>query len=293
VADDVLDVPYVGTAEFRAHPTYLETSSTLRPGKSESDNTAELQNALLSASQWATDIVSMPLHAHVRVENAPNVRVDRRGFLSYHPEQAPVVDGTITYSVGADPGHLDPVVGGTAWLEQDGRVIRASSPGAPGLDALQLGRVAAPGELYVQWRYVAGWPVTLISAIVADAGVTTLEVDDPTGIIPGTVLRIWTPGAEEAVTVTAVAGAALTLARPTRFVHGDGDTISSLPTTIRQAVINLAVAWLMKPGTQQGTTPSVQGAPPRTATAGSGRSSQRDRLVAEACAILSNYQRIR
>jgi hypothetical protein len=240
----VLAYPYVSVAEFRAHPTFLDTRN-LRTGGTAEEQDAALYNALLTASSWADDQVNMPLRAHVRTENVRLVPA-RNGQIRYHPEHAPVI--TVTgMSTGATPEELDAVSEPQVWTEADGRIIVAFSPGGgPGLSSLQFGSAAPGGELLVAWTYVAGYPTTQLTAPAA-AGANSLTVRDATGITTGAVLRLWTPGLEEAVTVTAVTGNVLTVAGSLANDHAVEDTISSLPTTARQAVINYATAELMRP----------------------------------------------
>jgi hypothetical protein len=287
----VLDYPYVSAAEFRAHPTFLD-SNNLRTGGTQDEQDAALTNVLLEASQWADDKVNMPLGAHIRSENV-RLAADRTGRLRYHPEHAPVIAVT-GMSVGASPDALDDIADPQVWLERDGRIIVAFSPsGGPGLGSLQFGATAAGVEQLVSWTYVAGYPSTQL-AEPADAAATTLTVRDTTGITAGTVLRLWTPGLEEAVTVTAVAGDQVTLSVGLRAAHPAGGTCSSLPTTIRQAVIYYATYLLMRPAsTGESWSPKSSGVA-TTSTAGDSRRTGRSTfLYDEAVKLLKPYKRIR
>ncbi|MGL5911916.1 MAG: hypothetical protein ACRCZP_18070, partial [Phycicoccus sp.] len=239
----VLDHPYVTVTEFRAHPTYLDTNQ-LRTGGSQAEQDTSLNNALLVASQWADDEIDMPLRAHVHVEHA-TVTPDRRGRIHHHPERAPVVQVT-GLALGATPDSLDDVRDPQVWTEQSGRILIAYGPSAPGLAALQFGVPTVGGEVLARWTYVAGYPATQLAAPAA-AAATSVTVLDPTGITAGTVLRLWTPGAEEAVTVLTAAGSVLTLSAPLRAAHDAGMSCTALPTTARQAVICKATAHLMRP----------------------------------------------
>lgn len=287
----MLTVPYVTAAEFRAHPTFLDTQN-LRTGANQVAQDAALTNALLVASQWADDELDMPLAAHRRVEQT-RVRPDRSGRLRYHPEHAPVL-AVVSASTGPTPGALTASAGSTWWLEQDGRLIVGflGGPG-PGLAALQFGAPApVDAELLVQWTYLAGWPHTQL-ATAAAAGETTLAVADAIGIAAGTVLRLWTPAAEEAVTVTAVAGSTLTLAAPLARAHPLGMSCSALPATARQAVITYAAAELLRPAPAAQERPAP-GAPATSSTSGDPqRVSGGAGLRAQACRLLASFRRIR
>lgn len=284
-----LDYPYVSVAEFRAHPTFLD-SNNLRTAGTQAEQDAALYNALLIASQWADDQINMPLGAHVRSENT-RLTADRSGRFRYHPEHAPVIH-VISMAVGSTPAELDPVTDPQVWTERDGRIIIAFSPsGGPGLSSLQFGLPAPGSEVLVSWTYIAGFPTTPLAA-EADAGATTLAVHDATGIAAGTVLRLWTPGLEEAVTVDAVAGQTLTLSRALSNAHAAGDTCSSLPTTARQAVISYATAELMRPASA--VEQARSSGPAISSTSGDRvRNSGGKHLVDEARRLLMPFERVR
>jgi hypothetical protein len=287
----VLTHPYVSVAEFRAHPTFLDTNN-LRTAGTQAEQDAALYNALLMASQRADDKVNMPVGAHVRTENT-RMYADRSGRMRYHPEHAPV-QRVLSMSVGSTPDSLDSVSDPQVWTERDGRIIVALSPsGGPGLGSLQFGTPAPGTEVMVSWTYVAGYPSTQLTA-PAEAGATEIEVRDTVGITPGTVMRLWTPGAEEAVTVMAVAGQTLSLVGALAHAHEAEATCSSLPTTIRQAVIYFAVFELMRPAsTGENYIGNQRGPAPSSTSGDSRRTGRSDFLFDEACKLLKPYKRIR
>jgi hypothetical protein len=292
----VLDHPYVTVSEFRAHPTFLD-SNNLRSGGTQPQQDAALNNALLTASQWAEDTINMPLAAHTVVEHA-RVRPDAMGRLRYHPEHAPVLTVS-AIAIGPTPDALEAVSQPQAWLEQQGRVLVAYGPGAPALASLQFGSsLATRTEVLVQWSYIAGYPATQL-ATGASSGATSITVLDATGIqaasgiTPATVLRLWTPALEEAVTVASVAGSTLTLATPLTNNHPAGMSCSALPTTARQAVINYAAAELMRPAPLAQTNQAPGAPSPAASSQDPQRSTGGARLIAQALQLLNNYQRIR
>lgn len=283
----MLTHPYVSVAEFRAHPTFMDTRN-LRLGGTAAEQDAALFNVLLTASQQADELVFMPLAAHEHTEHV-RLTPDRLGRLRYHPEHAPVVS-VQALGVGSDPNRVDEQTQLTAWIEQAGRIIVASSPGGgTGLDALQFGITPANVEVFTSWTYVAGYPHSQLVEPAA-AGASTVTVRDAVGVQAGDVLRLWTPGKEEAVTVAAVAGDELELTRPLANDHAAESSISALPTAIRQAVINLAVAGLQRSGPvgEQRQGPAI------SSTSGDKtRSSAGNHLVTEAKRLLLPYRRIR
>lgn len=287
----MLEHPYVTASEFRAHPTFLD-SNNLRTGRPQVEQDASLTNLLLEASQWADDKVNMPLGAHVRTERT-RLAASRTGQLRYHPEHAPVI--TVTgMAVGATPDELDVVSEPRVWTEADGRIIVAFSPaGGPGLGSLQFGTPPPGTEQLVRWTYVAGFPHTQL-AEAADAGATQVTVRDTTGISAGTVLRLWTPGLEEAVTVSAMVGDTLTLSRALTNAHAAGGSCSALPTTVRQAVINYTCMLLMRPA-GGGESNYGKRAPSPSATSTDSRRQHGGGGVFydDACKLLKPFKRIR
>ena len=285
--------PYVSVTEFRAHPTFLD-SNNLRTGGTQVEQDAALFNALLTASQRADDKVNMPLGAHIQTERT-RLTTSRAGQLRYHPEHAPVLRVT-SMSVGSSPDSLDAQTNPQVWTERDGRIIVAfSSNGGAGLGSLQFGTPALGGEQLVSWTYEAGYPSTQLTA-AADAGDTVIEVRDTTGITAGTVLRLWTPGLEEAVTVSDVVDDddAIIVARPLANAHAAEATCSSLPTTIRQAVIYFAMYELMRPASTGENYTGNQRGPATSSSAGDSRRTNRATfLFDEACKLLKPYKRIR
>ena len=241
-------IPYVTDGEFRQHPTFLDTNNLVSAGTQTAQDAA-LFNALLTASQWADQHLyghDGSIAAHTRVENA-RIRPDRQGRLKYHPEHTPVLSVS-AIAVGGDPTSQTTTSSPTVWVEQDGRILVAYLSGsATNLDRFQFGRSTSNrDELLVTWTYVAGWAATQLSAN-ASSGTNTMTVLDATGIQAGTVLRLWTPGLEEAVTVTSVSGTTLTLSGNLSQTHKAGDSIQALPPTIREAVINKAICELLRP----------------------------------------------
>ena len=286
----MLTHPYVSVPEFRAHPTFLDTNN-LRTAGTQSEQDAALYNALLIASQMADDKINMPIGAHVQSENT-RLTVDRTGRLRYHPEHAPVLR-VLSMAVGTSPDTLDPQNDPQVWTEQNGRIIVAFSPGGgSGLSMLQFGTPPPGGEVLVSWTYEAGFPSTQLTA-PTEPGDTSIEVRDTVGITAGTVLRLWTPGVEEAVTVAAVSGQTLTLVSGLAGAHEPEMTCSAMPATIRQAVIYFATYELMRPAsTVESFVP--RNAPSPAATAGDARRTGRSTfLFDEACKLLKPYKRIR
>lgn len=294
----MLTQPYVTVSAFRAHPTYLDTLS-LRPGIPDpQDQDAELFNILLMASAKADNYCELSsdgqgtLSAHTRVEQT-RVRVSRDGAVKYKPDHQPVT-GLTKLEWGTTPANLTTVSDLTgSWVEKTGQIAAFIGWGVAGLGpAFQFGTPPALGELYTRWTYTAGFANTTLTAS-STVGAATLVVADPAGILPGTVLRIWEPAAEEAVTVAAgyVPGATtVALAGTLRFAHTVGAGISGMPVDIHQAVIFYGAALLIRPDSEaEDSFPHSHRSPNTQDGAPHGAAS----MVYEAEVLLNQYRRTR
>lgn len=305
----MITLPYVTVASFKAYPTFLDVMN-LRPGDaSAADQDQELFNILLAASAWADNYTEMgvgggtagdgTLAAHTRVERG-RIRVARSGQISYHAQHNPVSSLT-ALSIGASPDTLTAVADLSSFWIEDARQIVGfpSGASAPGLAALQFGPPATTSEVFAVWTYVAGYANTLLAADAA-AGASAITVADPTGLTGlngGTVLRIWDPGHEEAVTVApsyVTGSTTVPLTAPLKNSHSGTATtaigVSALPTDAHLAVILYAAALLQRPDTEkEDTFPSTLVRP----NARVGGTTDGTGFVAEAERLLEPYRRVR
>lgn len=292
--------PYVSPAAFQAHPTYLDLDDLRSGSYLASDQTAELANILLMATQWADNYAEQILGAHTVVQNT-QCRADRNGYLRLHIQDRPYLQ-LAQVGYGYTPTSLAILSAPQAWVQDNNLTVPLSSGGAWS-GSLQFGSPAAGSELFVQVIYTAGWVATQL-AVDCAAGATTVTVTDPTGVLPGAQYRIWDPGAEETVTVSpswsppAVAippaspvPTAVTLAAPTIKAHAAGQDFSAMPADLRLAIINYAVSQLMRPDT------AAEDAYPDTHHSSGTRQADTRQdgsgLVLEAERILDRYRRIR
>lgn len=251
--------PYVTPAQFRTYPTWLDLDDLVPDGVDSVQENA-LTDVLLQATQWAINTVDvMPLHCHLDSRNL-RARTSSVGRLVVKPAHIPVRQ-VVSFSYGWDPVSMVALQlpNASQWIE-DGRSVSYLLTGA-GMGftgpPLQFGSAPAPWqETYVAWTYVAGFVNTVLAAS-ATAGATSLTFEDPTGIVPGGLLRIWDDTAtSEAVTIspawTAPAPtwpptpASVPLASPIAFNHAAAVGASDMPRDILQAVIMYAVSLLLR-----------------------------------------------
>lgn len=288
-------IPYVTNGEFRFHPTFLDTNQLVSGGTQTQQDSA-LNTALLTASEWADVHLFGPegsVAAHTRVEFA-RIRPDRQARLRYHPEHTPVSSVT-SLAIGDDPTSQTTITGPTVWIEQGGRILVAYLFGAasPGLNAFQFGRTSGwRNEQTCTWTYVAGWAATQLSA-AASVGATAVQVLDATGISAGSVLRLWTPGVEEAVTVLSVSGTTLTLSAGLANAHQAGDSFQAVPTPIREAVINKAICELLRPNAAAQQPPPKSGVASTATRTDPARNAGGGHYHDKACGLLRPYRRVR
>lgn len=299
----MLTEPYVMPVEFKAHPTFLDLGNLRSGSSSQAEQDAELYNILLRASSWADNFVSAGgFKAHTVVEQC-RTSVDGDGRLRLTPSDIPALS-VQQVAYGASPTLITTLTNPTVWIE-DGRQVIVELAGASSWSgSLQfgppVGRMA-----FVQWAYTAGYATTTLAA-TATASAASITVTDPTGlvgpsgILPGTTLRIWNPGKEEAVTVASTYTPGSTtvpltaaLKNTHTYTAGPGSAIgvSALPADAHLAVINAAVCLLARPDSlaedsypDTGMTTSTRDADPRHEGMG---------LLLEAKRILRSYRRTR
>lgn len=302
-----LAVPYLTPATFTSFPTWLDLDNLI-PGGIQALQTAELAEVLLAASEWAQDqCEGMRLDAHYVQGENQRVRAQKGGRFYLKPRDVPC-RAIVSLSFGWDPTALtalslpDP----TMWNERGRQISFAPGGGFTFTGPqIQFGGLASPWwETYVTWSYVAGYPNTFLSsAAAANAG--SITVTDPTGILPGDVLRIYDDGvtsatvaANEAVTVAASyvpqtptvppTTTSIPLAASTAFAHNQNIQVTGFPRGIMQAVIAYAVALMMREDVADEVPASRFGPASRT-TAG-GRGGQAAGLVNDAMGWLARHR---
>jgi len=296
----VVTQPYMTPAMFRAFPTWMDTDNLIAGAQQNAQDDA-LADALLAASDWAVGVVeNMPLHGHLVSGENQRCVVKSSGRAYVRPEHVPIRSVT-SLSWGGDPSNMQPVAlpDSSMWFEDSRRMSWAPGGGTAQFrgPALQFGpRTGFPGQVYVSWSYVAGFPSSTISAV--SSGAVSVTVADPTGILPGDTLRIYDPGLSEALTVASTyvpavptvppTPTAIPLAAATANAHAAGTGITGMPRRLLQAVIAFTVAVLLRDDVSAEEPASPFG--PAARTTGGGRGGQAAGLVNDAYSWLSAFR---
>lgn len=298
----VLSRPYVTAAMFRGFPTWLDLDDLIQGGAAALQDDS-LDDVLLQASDWAVgEVEDMLLHAHVVTSERVRIRAGRGGRIALKPWDIPV-RAVLSLACGWDPAALADLAlpAPSMWIE-DGREVTFTPHG--GFDftgpRLQFGRAPGRGmDTYVDWSYIAGFPSTVTAGAVT-AGDMSITVGDPTGILPGDVLRCYDPGVSEAFTVAASyvpmvptvppTATSIPVAAAAQNAHAAGTGVTGMPRKILQAVIAYAVALLMREDVSDEEPAGDFGPAARTSGSGGERGGAASGLVNDARGWLNSYR---
>jgi hypothetical protein len=286
---------WLTTAMFKGYPHWLDLDDLIQGGiAAVQDNS--LADVLLAATDWAVgELGEMRLDGHLVSGEERRVRVMPSGRVTLMPRDVPL-RAIVSISVGRDPSAMtamtlpDP----TMQVSADGRAVSFRAPAT--LACRDWDWNWGQG-LYVSWSYVAGYPSALLPSGVT-AAATSVTVDDPAGILPGDVLRIYDPGVSEAPTVAAAYAPALPTWPPTQtsiplaaavqYSHAAGTGVTGFPRKALQSVIAYGVALLMRDDVS-GEEP-VSGFGPDARTTAGGRGGLASGLVNDAYEWLAPYK---
>jgi len=197
---NMLTIPFVTVASFKAHPTYLDLNNLRSGDTAQADQDAQLFNCLLMASAQVENFCDQPIQAHIQTDYDRGF-VDRRGRLKHKAEDAPV-RLLQSYTYASTLSQVTSIGTPLFRVEADTQiVVELAGQNTSFSGVLQFGVPATSWELYTSWTYVAGYANATMSSCIL--GATTVTVSNPTGIFAGDVLRIWEPGKEESVVVGA------------------------------------------------------------------------------------------
>jgi hypothetical protein len=305
-----LAVPYVTPATFQAFPTWLDLDNLI-PGGVQALQTDELAEVGLAATEWAIDACEgMRLDGHFVQGENQRTRLSSSGRPYIKPRDIPLRAVT-ALSWGADPSTMtaDTLPDSSMWIEDGREVSFIPGGGVTQFNgpAIQFGSpVSSNWPLYVTWSYVAGYPNSTLQAPCV-SGATSIQVADPTSILPGDVLRLYdvgqtssTAGANEAITVASTYVPALPTVPPvpasiplaagttTAFAHEAGIQVTGFPRGIMQGVICYEIALLMREDVAD-EVPQSRFGPASRSTAGA-RGGQAGGLVNDALGFLARHR---
>jgi len=251
--------PYVTVEEVLASPTAsaIDFSNLIENG-SDAVQRRALKELIVRASAKADNYCLGALGtlcASVNTENG-RTRPNRLGEFIIHPEFWPILE-VQSFAAGPLPGagmDVATLSANNCEIERHQFVVT----NAMGLSRItSIGSLSALGgaygtnvECFVQYTYVNGFANTFLNANAA-AGSTSLVVQSAIGIYAGMTMTIWDGINDESVVVSSSydnASLTVPLASATQYAHGSGCNFSSLPASVKQAVIHFVVAMVKQRG---------------------------------------------
>ncbi len=179
--------PYVSVDMFKHHRRRGVNIDNLVPKGSPDEQDAALAEIIESASVWVDNLLLPLILAATQDTVLVRANVNRRGEIRVHPRYRPAIALT-SVAVGAAPNSLQTYNDLTGCAVEPERITIPTQPWGltTSQGPLQFGAVAtAPmDQVWVQYTYQNGFPVTTLTAPVA-AGATSLPVADTTGMVAG------------------------------------------------------------------------------------------------------------
>jgi hypothetical protein len=251
-------IPYLTIDQYRCAPHAMDTQALVRGG-SQADQDAELRRIIGQASSWCDKCAEQPLTAQASNESM-RARIHPTGVLRLHPRQHPIVAVT-GVSFGVDAASMSALNDlSRVWVENQSVEIPLQASLAGGFTGpLQFGTAQPGSRVVVSLSYVAGYPVTTLASSAAPTD-TTITVSDPTGIVPGTHLRLAQGGgpsgvgsgqstlSSASVTALSVAGNVVTLTGTVGVAFASKSAVTGMPDEVEQACVYATTALLKQSG---------------------------------------------
>lgn len=178
--------PYITADAFKTHARAGVQVENLVPKGSPADQEAALTQYIEAASAWIDERAEMTFAATVDTV-VQQVNVDNQGFVEIHPRYIPVI-GLTAFSVGALPSQLqalDSLAGAVVTTDAIHVPVYPLAMLSSSQGPIQFGGINSPwDQAWCQYTYVNGYPVTTLTADVAQ-GATSVPVLDTTGIVAG------------------------------------------------------------------------------------------------------------
>jgi len=251
--------PYVSVTEVLNSATASSVDFTnLVPNASLNAQTAALQDLIVKASAKADNYCLGALGTLCATVNTENGRysANRLGQFVIQPYFWPILE-LKSFEFGYAPGsgmNNVPLNDSNTSIERYQFIItnqyglsQATSIG--GLN--MVGGAWGAGQMqFCQYTYVNGFANTFTSAAIT-AGDTSLIVDSAVGLYPGMTVTIWDGAKDEQFVISSSwNGSSLTIptVSPLIYSHTTDTNVSTMPATVKQAVIHFIVAMAKERG---------------------------------------------
>jgi len=241
---------YLTPAEVKGSPiaSAIDFTQLIPGGDFKTQDTALaslIAQASAEADQYCLGAVGT-LGATVNTE-AGRYRSNRQGWIIVHPGFWPILE-VQTFSVGTSPGMTTQltVTNDNCWIEQRQFVMAATSDSWSSNGPVELSAIGwnMNGYQFVEYTYVNGFFCQFLSSPVA-AGASSIVVPHTTGLYPGIPFTIYDGSLSETATVASTwdsTSTTIPLVAPLTYAHGAGTHATTLPPTVKEAVIHLVVA---------------------------------------------------
>jgi len=251
--------PYVSVTEVLNSATAASVDFTnLVPNASLNAQTAALQDLIVKASAKADNYCLGALGTLCATVNTENGRysANRLGQFVIQPYFWPILE-LKSFEFGYAPGsgmNNVPLNDSNTSIERYQFIItnqyglsQATSIG--GLN--MVGGAWGAGQMqFCQYTYVNGFANTFTSAAIT-AGDTSLTVDSAVGLYAGMTVTIWDGAKDEQFVISSSwDGTSLTIptVSPLIYSHTTDTNVSTMPATVKQAVIHFIVAMAKERG---------------------------------------------
>lgn len=250
---------YVTPTEVLNSATAASVDFTnLVPNASLNAQTAALQELITKASAKADNYCMGALGTLTATRNTENgrYRANRLGQFVIQPYFWPILE-VDSFSFGYGPGAgLNSVTLNTSncSIERHEFIItnQYGLSNVASIGGLNMvgGAWGGGQEQFCQWTYVNGFGNTFTSSAI-NAGDTQLVVDGVIGFYPGMTVSIWDGAKDEVFQIASTwDGVSTTIptVSPLVYSHTVDTNVSTLPSTVKQAVIHFIVAMAKERG---------------------------------------------
>jgi hypothetical protein len=251
--------PYISLTEFKfsATASAIDFTNLVAVGGQAAQDQALYElivRASAKADRYTMGLLGT-LNATLNTESG-RYMVNREGNFIVHPSFGPIL-GVSAFSYANQAGAFNQVTlsSQNCWPERWQFIITNQGYGGSSQVFTGIGALSAvlngqaTGTQYCTYSYLSGYPNTFTTSTSA-AGATSLNIVDPTAMIPGNYVTLWDGTNDEYVQISETynGSTTLTLTNPLQFAHGSGVNVSAIPADVKQAVIHFVVAMVKQRG---------------------------------------------